>query len=40
MDARRALPVLAGLWVVAVLAAYMLQFREIMPVLLALWFHR
>lgn len=34
---RRVVPVLAWVWVVAVLAAYLMQFRGIVPVLLAKW---
>ena len=34
---RRAAPALAWTWVAAVLAAYLMQFREIMPILSAVW---
>jgi hypothetical protein len=34
---KRALPVLAWAWVIAVLAAWLAQFRDILPSLTALW---
>lgn len=34
---RRAAPVLAWMWVVAALAAYLMQFREIAPLLSSVW---
>ena len=30
-------PALAWIWVVAILAAYLIQFRDIVPLLLASW---
>jgi len=34
---KQVLPVLAWVWVVAVLAAWLAQFRDIMPLLARIW---